>query len=171
MDNQDCIYLGKILKPFSYKGELKIYIEDFYIDQIKELDSFLLKIQGSYIPFTIKAITKNKSNIFRIILDGIDSEDLAKKLADVEIYAENNLIKREVLEKKNNYIFIDYVIYNNNAIIGKIIDIIENENQDLLEVVFNEKRILIPLVDEFVVNIDNDNKKIIMNLPEGLTNL
>ena len=171
MDSQDCIYLGKILKPFSYKGELKIYIEDFYIDQIKELDSFLLKIQGSYIPFTIKAITKNKSNIFRIILDGIDSENLAKKLADVEIYAENNLIKREVLEKKNNYIFIDYVIYNNNSIIGKIIDIIENENQDLFEVVFNEKRILIPLVDEFVVNIDNDNKKIIMNLPEGLTDL
>ena len=171
MDNQDCVYLGKILKPFSYKGELKIYIEDFYIDQIKELDSFLLKIQGSYIPFTIKAITKNKSNIFRIILDGIDSEDLAKKLADVEIYTENNLIKREVLEKKNNYIFIDYVIYNNNSIIGKIIDIIEIENQDLFEVVFNEKRILIPLVDEFVVNIDNDNKKIIMNLPEGLTDL
>ena len=171
MDNQDCIYLGKILKPFSYKGELKIYIEDFYIDQIKELDSFLLKIQGSYIPFTIKAITKNKSNIFRIFLDGIDSEDLAKKLADVEIYADNNLIKTEVLEKKNNYIFIDYVIYNNNVIIGKIIDIIENENQDLFEVVFNEKRILIPLVDEFIVNIDNDNKKIIMNLPEGLTDL
>tara|TARA_S200000501_G_scaffold197092_1_gene185485 strand:+ start:202 stop:717 length:516 start_codon:yes stop_codon:yes gene_type:complete len=171
VDNQDCIYLGKILKPFSYKGELKIYIEDFYIDQIKELDSFLLKIQGSYIPFTIKAITKNKSNIFRIFLDGIDSEDLAKKLADVEIYADNNLIKTEVLEKKNNYIFIDYVIYNNNVIIGKIIDIIENENQDLFEVVFNEKRILIPLVDEFVVNIDNDNKKIIMNLPDGLTDL
>ena len=171
MDNQDCVYLGKILKPFSYKGELKIYIEDFYIDQIKELDSFLLKIQGSYIPFTIKAITKNKSNIFRIILDGIDSEDLAKKLADVEIYTENNLIKRKVLEKKNNYIFIDYVIYNNNSIIGKIIDIVEIENQDLFEVVFNEKRILIPLVDEFVVNIDNDNKKIIMNLPEGLTDL
>lgn len=171
MDNQDYIYLGKILKPFSYKGELKIYIEDFYIDQIKELDYFLLKIQGSYIPFTIKSITKNKSNIFRIFLDGIDSEDLAKKLADVKIYAENNLIKTEVLEKKNNYIFIDYVIYNNNAIIGKIIDIIENENQDLFEVVFNEKRILIPLVDEFVVNIDNDNKKIIMNLPEGLTDL
>ena len=171
MDNQDCVYLGKILKPFSYKGELKIYIEDFYIDQIKELDSFLLKIQGSYIPFTIKAITKNKSNIFRIILDGIDSEDLAKKLADVEIYTENNLIKRKVLEKKNNYIFIDYVIYNNNSIIGKIIDIVEIENQDLFEVVFNEKRILIPLVDEFVVNIDNNNKKIIMNLPEGLTDL
>ena len=171
MDNQDCIYLGKILKPFSYKGELKIYIEDFYIDQIKELNSFLLKIQGSYIPFTIKAITKNKSNIFRIFLDGIDSEDLAKKLADVEIYADNNLRKTEVLAKKNNYIFIDYVIYNHNVIIGKIIDIIENENQDLFEVVFNEKRILIPLVDEFVVNIDNDNKKIIMNLPEGLTDL
>ena len=171
MENQDCIYLGKILKPFSYKGELKIYIEDFYIDQIKELDSFLLKIQGSYIPFTIKAITKNKSNIFRISLDGINSEDLAKKLAGVEIYTENNLIKSEVLEKNDNYIFIGHVIYNNNSIIGKIIDIIENKNQDLFEVVVNEKRILIPIVDEFVVNIDNDNKKIIMNLPDGLTDL
>ena len=171
MENQDCIYLGKILKPFSYKGELNIYIEDFYIDQIKELDSFLLKIQGSYIPFTIKAITKNKSNIFRISLDGIDSEDLAKKLTGIEIYSENNLIKSENLKTNKNYIFIDFVIYNNNSIIGKIIDIIENKNQDLFVVVFNEKRILIPLVDEFVVKIDNDNKKILMNLPEGLTDL
>tara|TARA_B100001758_G_C18028235_1_gene411646 strand:- start:50 stop:565 length:516 start_codon:yes stop_codon:yes gene_type:complete len=171
VENQDCIYLGKILKPFSYKGELKIYIEDFYIDQIKELDSFLLKIQGSYIPFTIKAITKNKSNIFRISLDGIDSEDLAKKLTGIEIYSENNLIKSENLKTNKNYIFIDFVIYNNNSIIGKIIDIIENKNQDLFVVVFNEKRILIPLVDEFVVKIDNDNKKILMNLPEGLTDL
>lgn len=171
MENQDCIYLGKILKPFSYKGELKIYIEDFYIDQIKELDSFLLKIQGSYIPFTIKAITKNKSNIFRISLDGIDSEDLAKKLTGIEIYSENNLIKSENSKTNKNYIFIDFVIYNNNSIIGKIIDIIENKNQDLFVVVFNEKRILIPLVDEFVVKIDNDNKKILMNLPEGLTDL
>ncbi len=171
MENQDCIYLGKILKPFSYKGELKIYIEDFYIDQIKELDSFLLKIQGSYIPFTIKAITKNKSNIFRISLDGIDSEDLAKKLTGIEIYSENNLIKSENLKTNKNYIFIDFVIYNNNSIIGKVIDIIENKNQDLFVVVFNEKRILIPLVDEFVVKIDNDNKKILMNLPEGLTDL
>ena len=171
MENQDYIYLGKILKPFSYKGELKIYIEDFYIDQIKELDSFLLKIQGSYIPFTIKAITKNKSNIFRISLDGIDSEDLAKKLTGIEIYSENNLIKSENSKTNKNYIFIYFVIYNNNSIIGKIIDIIENKNQDLFEVIVNEKRILIPIVDEFVVNIDNDNKKIIMNLPEGLTDL
>ena len=81
------------------------------------------------------------------------------------------MIKSKVLEKNNNYIFVDYVIYNNNSIIGKIIDIVENKNQDLFEVVFNEKRILIPIIDEFVVNIDNDNKKIIMNLPEGLTDL
>ena len=44
-------------------------------------------------------------------------------------------------------------------------------NQYLFEVIVNEKRILIPIVDEFIVNIDNDNKKIIMNLPEGLTDL
>ena len=67
--------------------------------------------------------------------------------------------------------FRAYLIYNNNSIIGKIIDVVENKNQDLFEVVFNENRILIPLVDEFVVNIDNENKKIIMNLPEGLTDL
>ena len=81
------------------------------------------------------------------------------------------MIKSAILEKNNNYIFIDYLIYNNNSIIGKIIDVVENKNQDLFEVVYNEKRILIPLIDEFVVNIDNENKKIIMNLPKGLTDL
>ena len=92
-------------------------------------------------------------------------------MTGIEIYSENNLIKSENLKTNKNYIFIDFVIYNNNSIIGKIIDIIENKNQDLFVVVFNEKRILIPLVDEFVVKIDNDNKKILMNLPEGLTDL
>ena len=81
------------------------------------------------------------------------------------------MIKSENSKTNKNYIFIDFVIYNNNSIIGKIIDVVENKNQDLFEVVFNKKRILIPLVDEFVVNIDNENKKIIMNLPEGLTDL
>ena len=81
------------------------------------------------------------------------------------------MIKSENSKTNKNYIFFDFVIYNNNSIIGKIIDVVENKNQDLFEVVFNKKRILIPLVDEFVVNIDNENKKIIMNLPEGLTDL
>ena len=75
----------KNLKPFSYKGELKIYIEDFYIDQINELDSFLLKVQGSYIPFTIKAITKNKSNILESVLMELIRK-IQQKIAGIEIY-------------------------------------------------------------------------------------
>lgn len=170
-NNQDYVYLGKILKPFSYKGELKIFIEDLYIDYFLDINTIFIDIQGSYTPFAIKSSSKNKSNIFRISLDGIDSESLAKALKGNDIYIQKKLISKEVFQKNKNYIFIDYKLYDNNLFIGKVIEVIQNKNQVLVKVVFNEKNILIPLVDEFIIKIDKDKKKLIMNLPEGLKDL
>ena len=93
-----------------------------------------------------------------------------------KIYLYYNLyIRHKCFLKRSQYSQwgedLEIQVFFKDTKVGKFIDVVENKNQDLFEVVFNEKRILIPLVDEFVVNIDNENKKIIMNLPEGLTDL
>ncbi|MFT7345180.1 MAG: 16S rRNA processing protein RimM, partial [Lentimonas sp.] len=40
--------------------------------------------------------------------------------------------------------------------------------QPLFEVLKGDIEILIPMIDHFLVKIDRENKKVIMDLPEGL---
>jgi hypothetical protein len=39
------------------------------------------------------------------------------------------------------------------------------------EVLNGEVEILIPMIDHFLVKIDRDNKKVVMDLPKGLSNV
>ena len=43
--------------------------------------------------------------------------------------------------------------------------------QPLFEVLNGEVEMLIPMIDQFLVKIDRENKKVIMNLPEGLVEM
>ncbi|KAA6309227.1 Ribosome maturation factor RimM, partial [termite gut metagenome] len=55
--------------------------------------------------------------------------------------------------------------------LGKITDI-DTSTINTLFVVENEKgELLIPVCEEFIIEIDYENKRIRMNLPDGLVNL
>ena len=55
--------------------------------------------------------------------------------------------------------------------IGILTGVVENTAQTLLEVDRNGSRVLIPLVDEIVTNIDVEGERIHVNLPKGLLEL
>src|SRR5690606_42027001 len=56
--------------------------------------------------------------------------------------------------------------------VGTIQSINDSSAQPLFEVIktdiYGSKEILIPMIDQFLVKIDRTNKKVIMDLPEGL---
>jgi len=54
------------------------------------------------------------------------------------------------------------------GIVGKIVSINDSSAQPLFEVKKGETEILIPMIDHFLVKIDRENKKVMMDLPEGL---
>jgi 16S rRNA processing protein RimM len=54
------------------------------------------------------------------------------------------------------------------GVVGKIESINDTTAQPLFEVLNGEIEILIPMIDHFLVKIDRENKKVIMDLPEGL---
>jgi 16S rRNA processing protein RimM len=54
------------------------------------------------------------------------------------------------------------------GIVGEIQSINDSSAQPLFEVLNDDVEILIPMIDHFLVKIDRDNKKVIMDLPEGL---
>ena len=54
------------------------------------------------------------------------------------------------------------------GVVGKIQSVNDSTAQPLFEVLNGAIEILIPMIDHFLVKIDRENKKVVMNLPEGL---
>ena len=165
MKKPDLQYLGEFIKLFSFKGEIILYSENT-ISLIENLDTIFIDIDGAFVPFQIKKSKSHKKNIFRVLLEGISSESEAKDLLKKSVY----INKLENQDNINN-IVDNFNVYNNNEYLGIVISTINKTGQIIIEVKMKEKIVLIPFVDEFIVEINYDLNKIDMILPDGLLDI
>jgi len=165
MKKPDLQYLGEFIKLFSFKGEIILY-SDNTINLIENIDTIFIDIDGAFVPFQIKKSKSHKKNIFRVLLEGISSESEAKDFLKKSVYINK-------LENQNNInnIVDNFNIYNNNEYLGIVVSTINKTGQTIVEVKMSKKTVLIPFVDEFIVEINYEEKKIQMILPEGLLDI
>ena len=165
MKKPDLQYLGEFIKLFSFKGEIILY-SDNTISLIENLDTIFIDIDGAFVPFQIKKSKSHKKNIFRVLLEGISSESEAKDFLKKSVY----INKLENQDNINN-IVDNFNVYNNNEYLGIVISTINKTGQTIIKVKMKEKIVLIPFVDEFIVEINYDLNKIDMILPDGLLDI
>lgn len=165
MKKPDLQYLGEFIKLFSFKGEIILY-SDNTISLIENLDTIFIDIDGAFVPFQIKKSKSHKKNIFRVLLEGISDDSEAKDLLKKSVY----INKLENQDNINN-IVDNFNVYNNNEYLGIVISTINKTGQTIIEVKMKEKIVLIPFVDEFIVEINYDLNKIDMILPDGLLDI
>ena len=165
MKKPDLQYLGEFIKLFSFKGEIILY-SDNTISFIENLDTIFIDIDGAFVPFQIKKSKSHKKNIFRVLLEGISSESQARDFLKKSVYID----KLENQDNINN-IVDNFNVYNNNEYLGIVISTINKTGQTIIEVKMKEKIVLIPFVDEFIVEINYDLNKIHMILPDGLLDI
>ena len=64
---------------------------------------------------------------------------------------------------------IGYTLYShNNLKVGSITDFIDIPNNPVVEVIYNENEVLVPINDELIVNLSIENKSIHIKIPDGL---
>ena len=165
MKKPDLQYLGEFIKLFSFKGEIILY-SDSTISLVENLDTIFIDIDGAFVPFQIKKSKSHKKNIFRLLLEGISSESEAKDLLKKSVY----INKLENQDNINN-IVDNFNVYNKNEYLGIVISTINKTGQTIIEVKMKEKIVLIPFVDEFIVEINYNLNKIDMILPDGLLDI
>ena len=165
MKKPDLQYLGEFIKLFSFKGELIFYSELNSVF-VENLDSLFVNFNESYVPFQIIKVKSHKKNNYRTQLQNVNSESEAKRLLKKDIYVER-------IENSDNsdYLVDNFKVYNDNKYVGVVISTINKTEQSIMEVKMSDKVVLIPLVDQFVVEINDEELKIDMDLPEGLLDI
>lgn len=170
MKQDDCYQLGEVIKTHGLKGEVSISLEVDFPDEYQNLESVFLEQQGKLVPFFIDTIQINRDKAL-VKFEDIDSLDDARAIVKSKLYLPlNNLPELE----SGQYYYHDLIncmVFEDDAELGLIKEVIDLNGNQLLVVIVNEKEILIPLMDEILTHVDISAKKVKVDLPDGLLDI
>ncbi len=172
MRKEECFYLGKIAKKFSYKGEVLVYLDTDEPELYENMESVFVEINKNLVPFFIENSALHKNEFLRVKFEDIDNEEQADEILGCELYLPLSFLPK--LEGNQFYYHevIGFEIEDQRlGVVGKIVSVNDSTAQPLFEVLNGTVEILIPMIDQFLVKIDRENKKVVMNLPEGLVEM
>ena len=169
MRKDECFYLGKIAKKFSFKGEVLIYLDTDEPELYENLESVFVECNKHLVPFFIENSNLHKNDFLRVRFEDVPNEEEADALLGNAVYLPLKMLPKLTGNKFYYHEVIGFEVEDQRlGIVGKIQSINDSSAQPLFEVLNGEVEILIPMIDLFLVKIDRENKKVIMNLPEGL---
>ncbi len=171
------IEVGRVLKPYRTEGFLVAEHKQVFSEELLSCDAIFLKINGLEVPFFVEDI-EIEDDLSYIKFEEFSNPDDIKKFNGSSLYIRERDVKTESKQKNNIRIqddFIDYIIIDKetkSALV--IVSIVEYPHQIIANVTHpkhKDKTVKVPLVDELITSIDDSQKTIYMDLPEGLLEL
>lgn len=165
----DILEVGKIVNTHGLKGEVKVVHWTDYPEVFEDIKNVSLKNGQN---FEIKGVKYQKNNII-LKLSGIDKIEDAEKLKNSILYAE----KTELGELPDGVYYVADLLglrvkTDEGEILGTISDVINTGANDIYEVKREDKKpLLIPVIDDVVLNISMEDGEVLVHLMEGLLEL
>lgn len=162
--------VGKIIEAHGLKGEVFVHIFSKEAPWLKQIKTIGLG------PTTTKSereyeVTKASPHRHGIILKfkGVDDRNASEAIEKQFLFIDAD----HLVSKKGEAIYLKEIegfeVFDQDKSVGKIEGFSSNGPQDLLVVVTpDEREVEIPFVEAFLVDIDFEAKKVLMNLPPGL---
>ncbi|MBS1517466.1 MAG: 16S rRNA processing protein RimM [Bacteroidetes bacterium] len=173
-DINEFISVGKIVKPIGVKGNLKVvYLTDFP-ERFNELDKVYLfnENKEDFLTFNSEfefEISEKKifSGYVNIRLHGFSDKDSVKDfIGAVVMIPESDRVELP----EDNFYFYDLIgaeVFDKGKRLGVVDSFSDFGSGDLLNIIIDGRKVLIPFRKEFVKQIDLNNKMIELDLIEG----
>ena len=172
MQKEQCFYVGKIVKKYSFKGELLVKLDTDDPEMFTEMESIFVEQHKNLIPFFIQKCSLHKSALLRVKFEEVDSEVDANSLLGSHLYLPLDLLPALSGNQFYYHEVIGFKAHDgNHGLIGTITGVNDSTAQPLFEIDAEGTQVLIPINDEIIEKVDRENKTIYLQAPEGLINL
>jgi len=172
MDKKDCFFVGKIVKKYSFKGELLIKLDTDEPEIYEDMESVFVELRNNLVPFFIESSQLHKSELLRIKFEDVDTEMDADSLLKCDLYLPLEFLPKLEDDKFYFHEIIGFTVEDVNfGKVGIVKSINDSTAQALFEIDRDGVEILIPMNDAFIKNVDKKKKVITVETPEGLIDL
>ncbi len=172
MKKEECFYLGKIVRKYSFKGELLAKLDTDQPEQYIDMDSVFIDFGPSLVPYFIEASQLHKSTLLRIKFEDIDTEEDADDMIGAGLYLPLDLLPELTGDQFYFHEVVGFTAIDKDfGEIGTITYVNDSNTQAIFEIDRDGSQVLIPMVDDFIKKVDRENKQMHFELPEGLIDL
>jgi len=172
MRKEDCFYLGKIVRKHSFKGEVVAKLDTDEPELYQNLESVFVALGNDLVPFFIEESLLQKGNQLRIQFEDILSEADADAILGSGLYLPIEFLPKLTGNKFYFHEIIGFDIEDTGyGYVGVITGVNDTSAQPLFEIDSNGVEVFIPMIDNFIKEVDRENNKIIVQSPEGLIDL
>ena len=160
--------IGKFAASHGVSGQLVLVHslgKKTTLDQVEAV--FIQESKDSFMPYFItETSVKNQTEVF-VKLEGIDNKEIARKLTPKEVWLAEADFHR-LAAKSSPISMLGYDLIDGETNLGEIIEVIEQPHQILCAIMYKGNEALIPVHGDNLIKMDQDNKKVYVDVPEGL---
>jgi 16S rRNA processing protein RimM len=163
--------IGKLAATFGLDVQLILEQDLGKKTSLKGLENiFIEETSNSFLPYFIESIKiKNDKEVY-VKFEGIASKEEARKFVKKEVWLLENDFKKYSASAAPISL-LGFIVVNDNNELGEIIEVIEQPHQVLCKIILNGKEALIPVHEDSLERIDKKNRKLFLDLPDGLLDI
>ena len=171
MQEASLIHIGKIVATVGIQGEvLLMHVLGKKVNFKKGDVLFIETEKNIRIPFFVESSKARTEKETLIKFEDIHTREAGHVLLQKQLHVNAQLFDAHV-SKQAPIRLLGFMVNDQGAEIGKVIGVIEQPHQILLETSYKGNTALIPLHEASLKNIDERNRIIHVELPEGLLGL
>ncbi len=172
---EDCVKIGYISKPHNLRGEVVIASDNDLLEQYVEKPVFIL-LDGAPVPFFIspEGVIVRNHNSYIVKFDDVDTLEAAKQLVgnDLLVDRQRAIAKNSETESCDIFNTIGFSVEDvQHKRTGYVTEISDYAGNMVMSVEFSGKEVLLPIADEYILEIDYKGQYIKVRIPEELIHL
>jgi 16S rRNA processing protein RimM len=149
-----------------------IALEGEISEKIKEMESVFVEIDGRPVPFFFEYVNNTSPNTLVAKFDYYDSDSSVAEFVSCRVFSDNETLITYSDSKLpiylNGYLLLD----SDRREIGEIHKVLSFPRQVMLELRnARSEEILIPYSEDMILEVDDLNKILVLDLPEGIDSI
>ncbi|GAB0156043.1 ribosome maturation factor RimM [Chryseobacterium sp. Alg-005] len=168
MRKEDCYFLGKITRRHGLSGNVILKLDTDQPELYNKLESIFVEINGLLVPFFIEKSSWSKSDALNIFFKN-SSEAMVDQVLGKNVYLPLATLPKLSGKQFYYHEVIGFTILdeeNNNC--GEIESVNDQTAQHYFLSRLNGKEIVVPIIKDWILEVNREEQFIKMQLPEGL---
>lgn len=168
MRKEDSYLLGKITRKHGLQGNVILKLDTDQPELYNKLESIFIEINGLLVPFFIQKSSWSKQDTLIIQFKNA-TEQLSEQTIGKDVYLPLSTLPPLTGNQFYYHEVKGFEILDTEGVSCGLIQSVNDQTaQHYFILNLNDKEVIIPIIKDWIIEVNRDRKTITMSLPEGL---